>query len=119
MAVERPSLNPSLVIAYVAMGAPPTVDGVTDEVKSQLSITRNEAIHPSSFSDKNLILAAENHNRRNETTRAMTRPGSRFGFKCSKTPGVYVRYKTTAMPAMLKPMEINKYFLEKYFLGVS
>ena len=70
------------------MGAPPIVDGVTDEVKSQLSITRNEAIQLSFFSDRYRILAAENHNRKKETISAINKPGNLLGFRCSKTPGV-------------------------------
>lgn len=63
------------------MGAPPTTDGVIEEIKSQLSITLNDAIQSSAFSDKYLIFAAENPNRIKETTIAIIIPGSRFALR--------------------------------------
>lgn len=106
-------------MAKVAIGAPPIVEGVTEEVKSQLSITRKDAIQLNFFSERYLIFAEENHSRKKETISAINSPGSLLGFRCSSTPGVYVRYMTTAIPARLSPIDINKYFLDKNLRGFS
>ena len=67
------------------------VEGVTAEVKSHAKTTLSDANQLSFFSDRNRILAAENHTLSNDTTIAMTNPGNLFGAKCSKTPGEYVQ----------------------------
>src|SRR5699024_10894539 len=77
------------------------------------------ASHPILFSAKYRNLAAENHNRIKETAKAINSPGKRFSFKCSNTPGVYVKYTTTAIPAKLSPIEIKRYLLERYFWWLS
>ncbi len=101
------------------MGAPPTTDGVIEDVKSQLSITLKDAIQSNAFSDRYLIFAAEKPNRIKETTIAIKIPGSRFALRCVNTPGVYVSQMTNAIVATLNPIEIKRYFLEKYLFGSS
>jgi|TARA_R110001599_G_scaffold1889_4_gene9810 hypothetical protein len=66
-------------MAYVAIGAPPIVEGDTAEVKSHAKTTLNDANQPICFSDKNLILEAENHILKKETMTAMASPGNLFG----------------------------------------
>ena len=70
------------------MGAPPMVDGVTAEVKSQLNCTLNAPSQLITPADKKRIFAAENHTLKNETTKAMPSPGSLLGAKYVRMPGV-------------------------------
>jgi hypothetical protein len=108
-AVDLPMLIPSRLIAYVAMGAPPIVDGITIDAKSHESATLNEAGQLSALSDKNLIFAAMNKTRNRETTKAIARPGSRFGAIRSSIPGSYVNQMTAAIVSMLMLNDSNTY----------
>lgn len=67
------------------------VDGVTAEVKSHAKTTLKDASQLSFFSERNRILAAENHTLNNDTTMAITNPGNLLGAKYSNTPGEYVQ----------------------------
>mgnify|MGYP003565555391 CR=1 FL=1 len=78
-------------MAYVAMGAPPIVDGVTAEVKSHAKTTLSDAIQLNDCSERKRILAAENQTLNNDTTTAITKPGNLLGERYRRTPGVYVQ----------------------------
>lgn len=81
MAVASPNLSPSFVIAYVAIGAPPIVEGVTAEVKSQLNVILNAPNQLTVPSDNTLNFAAVAQTLKNDTMRAITNPGIRFHAK--------------------------------------